>query len=581
MKEVKDIRLVVVDEKPESAESISRIMRDAGQLMPVQWANSPLRLENLINDASTPVVLANASLPWYPFDQICQTTQQYGLVTIALGATPDTSLELRVLRQGAICLANPEHPALLEQQVQLALQLCGLKNEIQRKQSQLDSLDTRCDALLDTAAEPIAYTSEGVITSANSAFATLVGADNSADLSGRLISDFIAAESLYDFSRELRRLMRDESNHVQMDNALIASLQGHNSSAIVFMHNVEINGEHSIQILIREQAAGQQAASSTAATSTRQQRGFEKALPNKIKTTPDALPSLAIVHDQSSYEPAEPVPLKAPLDRNNINGMMARLSAWEAQTGGPASKSISDSANDAYSVEALPQLLQKQSARVEAQPLLSLHSDNNMVLTRIKSDDRLMPISQMLVQPLDGESATWLLEQANQLALPEQWVLAPVSQGLISASCIEQLQTLNASKQLVLGLSEEALHNDFHGSNQFLLQLQKIGMKAALWSNSPASVLADCLSDLANSVRSGIHCVVLDASHSPTLSQEQADSSWSRLLSLCHSNNIALIVQRPEDEASLQTWWRLGIGWCMTESQVTINKFQQTGTTAK
>jgi PAS domain-containing protein len=581
MKEVKDIRLIVIDEKPESAESISRVLRDSGQLVPVQWANSPLRLENLISQSPTPIILANASLPWFPFDQICQMAQQHDYVTIALGITPDTTLELRVLRQGAVCLANPENPSLFEQQLQQAFKLCYLKREIAEKTAQIEALDGRCDALLDTAAEPIAYTSEGVITDANAAFAKVVGADNSADLSGRLISDFIAPESLYDFSRQLRRLMRDESSHIQMDDAAIATLQGSSSPAIVFMHNVEIDGEHSTQILIRDCAQADRSAVRAEPASSSREQTFTQPLRSKIKAAPDALPSLSIVHDQSDYEPDTPLQLKAALDKNNINGMMARLNAWETQHDALAERVIGDSANDAYAIASLPELLVKEEASIELQPMLALHANNSMQLARIKAGDRLMPISQTLTESLDSISAHWLLAKLNEHTDNDQLIIAPVSKDIISANSIEFLQQIKANKNLLLGLSENSLSSDFHGSNQFLLQLQKLGLKASLWSQSPASVLADCLSDLANSVRSGIHSIVLDHSHNPVMDDSELEADWARLVSLCQKYDIEIIAQRPNDEQDLQTWWRLGIGWCMTENNAQAGKLQQTGTTAK
>lgn len=588
MKNITNTKLIVIDEKPESAEAIAHALRDAGKMLPVNWVNSALRLQKAIEadlDCNQ-IVLANANLPWLPMDQVCQICSEHNIITIALGDIPNSTLELRVLRQGAFALVNPSHPGLLEQRLNQAIQQSLNMLSLRQQERKLEDMSLRCDALLDTAAEPIAYTSEGVITSANPLFAEAVGADDEVQLVGRLISDFIGPESLYQFSRNLRTLMRGDNNQLHMEDTAISCLGGNSSPAAVFMSNVTVDGEHSTQILLRNHnvqhavTASRKAALKPEASQLLNLMDVPlgQHLKQKIQSTQKVASGLKLVHDQKSIDTHYQVELKKTLEDSSLNSMMARLSAWGNEVASP-NEELAISANDAFRMPPLPELLAKGEASLCTQPLLSMHGDEPLLLARIKSGDALMPISQMLEDNGDSTSVQWLLEQLKTVAKDSQLVLGPITKEGIRAASIEVLQELNLNNQLILGVSEQTLSSDYHGSSQFLLQLQKLDMKVALWMNSPAAVLSGLLADLADSVRSGIHTLVLSDQDFPVITQEGFQSEeWAQLIGLCQRNNIQLIAPRPFNEEQLQTWWQIGAGWCLAGENAASSKMQQTGT---
>lgn len=588
MHQITDIKLLVIDEKPDSAEAIARILRDAGLLMPVNWVNSALRLQKLIESESGLIAIANANLPWLPLDQICQLCSDNRIFTIALGEIPDPTLELRVLRQGATALVSPSYAGLLEQRVHQAMAQTRLHRQMIQQDKQLCDLSNRCDALLDTSKEPVAYTSEGVITSVNNAFANIVGAEEPMQLVGRLVSDFIGPESLYHFSRHLRTLMRGDSEHVQMDNAAVSTLHGTVTNAHLFMDNIQVDGEHSTQIVLRDCQANDLSAG--ASISQRPEASqllnlmdmpLGKQLKDQMQPRNKPVPALSLVQNHKAGEAKQAAKLKPALEHTGIGNMMARLTAWDSKDHDGNDKNHR-SANDHISLEPLREMLQAGKISLCTQPLLGLHADEPMLLARIKVGDTLMPVSQMLEDISDQDTINWVLKELRKLAQNSQLVLGPVSKETVNADSVELLQQINPAGKLVLGLSESTLGGDYHGSSQFLLQLQKFNMKTALWMNSTPTVLAGLLTDLPDSIRSGIHTVVLNAGETPVITQDQIkNKDWAQLVSICQKNNIEMIAPRPDSEEQLQTWWRLGVGWCLSGDSAVFNALEHTGTSDK
>lgn len=586
MQQITDIKLIVIDEKPDSAEAIGRILRDASLIVPINWVNNALRLQQTIEAEEGLIAIANANLPWLPLEHICQLCNEHNMVTLALGEVPNPSLELRALRQGALSLVHPNHAGLLEQRVLQAISQTRMHAAKGQQDKQLTDLTDRCDALLDTSKEPVAYTIEGVITSANNAFALAVGAENSVQVVGRLVSDFIGPESLYQFSRQLRTLIRGDSKHVQMDNTAICTLQGTVTSAHLFMDNIQVNDEHSTQILLRDCKTNHAKAPLNSPQRPEASQMLNlmdtplgKQLKGQLQTDNKPAPALALVPSNQADVTSSQTALKAALEHSAINSMMARLSAWDAQEATQRSNH-GTSANDQTSVAPLQTLLEEGKASLCTQPLLGLHADEPMLLARVQAGNTLMPVAQML-EDLGGEnSVDWLLKQLDKMAEGAQLVLGPVSKTAVNASSIERIQTIKNASNLVLGMSEHTLSSDYHGSSQFLLQLQKLNMKTALWMNSTPSVLSGLLNDLATSVRSGINTIVLKAVETPVIQNDEIQSQeWATLIHICQQNNIQLVAPRPHSTEQLQTWWRLGIGWCLAGENAAISQLKHTGTT--
>lgn len=568
--------IVVVDEQPETAEFISRVMHDAGQSISVLWANSALRLQKNIESDSPHLVIAQSDLSWLPIGKICELCNNLNSVVLALGDNSSSQLELKSISHGAFAYINREQQPLMVLQIDRGLQYAQLLSKQLEQAQQVENLGNRCAALLDTAKEPIAYTSEGVITGANPAFAKLVGASNVAGVVGRLISDYIAPKSLYKFSHALRTLIRGEQSHLHLEGTAFITAGYRTAQTDLLLQNLIIDGEHSTQLLVRDAQvdansasplavetdpadafAAQPPAANTFALSAQLAQAAKKSV---------QLPGLSVV---PPLAPANPYSFEVQpaLGHDKLESTLCQINGRN-DTANKHRKSDAIehpySANDALIAQSLSGVLTSDTAELCAQPLFNLHADSNMVIARIRTGDKLMPISQVLEEPWDYNTTRWLFTQLKTLAENSKLVLGPISKDTINAESIELLQELPLENSLVLGISEQTLSHDYHGSSQFLLQCQKLKIGIALWMDSTPKVVSDLLNDLPDSVRSGIKTLVLNKQIPPVEDAESLEQDWKYLLGTCQQNKIQLIAPAPEDKEALQTSWQLGAAWCLT-----------------
>ena len=562
--------IVVVDEQPETAEFISRVMHDAGQSISVLWANSALRLQKNIESHSPHLVIARSDLSWFPIGKICELCEHFNAVILAYGDDASSRLELKAISHGAFAYINKEQQALMVLQIDRGVHYAQLLNKQHEQSKQVEDLGARCAALLDTAKEPIAYTSEGVITGANSAFAKLVGVTDAAGATGRLISDFIGPKSLYKFSHALRTLIRGEQSHKHLENTTFITAGYRPAQADLLLQNLVIDGEHSTQILVRDLKLGAATpeqpivAPKLEQTAVADNFALNPQLSN-IAAKAVKLPELTVV---PPLAPANPhgFELKPALNIDKLESTFNRINASNTSDAGNKNAPVSndDPANDELIRQSLAGVLTSDAAELCTQPLAQLHADRSMVVARIRAGDKLLPISQVLEEPWDHNTARWLFTQLEALADHSQLVLGPISKDTINAASIELLQELPLTNSLVLGISEQTLSQDYHGSSQFLLQCQKLKIGIALWMDSTPKVVADLLNDLPDSVRSGVKTLVLHNQRAPVTNGQALDDDWKYLLATCKENKIQLVAPMPEDQQGLQTWWQLGVDWCLT-----------------
>lgn len=564
--------IVVVDEQSDTAEYISRVLHDAGQSISVLWANSALRLQKNITADAPCVVIAKSDLAWLPIAKICELSNELNAVVLSLGDESRSQAELTAISHGAFGFINKQQQALLVLQIDRAVQHAQLLYQHRARQQQIDDLNGRCAALLDTANEPIAYTSEGVITGGNQAFASLAGADKPTDLVGRLVSDFIAPKSLYKFSHALRKMIRNEQSHLELDNTDFITTGYRTAKTKLLLQNLLIDGEHSTQVLLRNievnnaaatthdtQAQSTEVDSSNAWEQPLQAEENEQIAIAALNAEQAPLPALTVVPSLANSRQIH-FTLKPALEDGQLTSMLGQLAAVEPAEQAPTE----NSANDDLITQSLAGVLTSNEAELCTQALLNLHADREMVVARIKTGNQLLPISQVLEEPWDINTSRWLFKQLECLAEQSQLVLGPVGRETINATSIDLLRDLPLKRNLVLGVAEQTLSHEYHSSSQFLLQCQKLKIGIALWMDSTPQVLLNLLRELPDSIRSGISTIVLNEAEAPEIDHNLVSGAWAELLSNCEHYKTQLIAPVPDSKQRLQTWWQLGVDWCFT-----------------
>ena len=85
-----------------------------------------------------------------------------------------------------------------------------MRRNVRRIEAALRESERRCEALLDSSRDPIAYVHEGMHVRANKAYLEMFGFDEFEDVEGMSILDMIAPDDADDFKALLKRLSKGE-----------------------------------------------------------------------------------------------------------------------------------------------------------------------------------------------------------------------------------------------------------------------------------------------------------------------------------------------------------------------------------
>src|SRR4029077_12671955 len=84
----------------------------------------------------------------------------------------------------------------------------NMRRSVRRLEASLRETEKRCDALLDSSRDPIAYVHEGMHVRANKAYLEIVGYEEFEEIEGMSILDMIAPDDADDFKTLLKKLSK-------------------------------------------------------------------------------------------------------------------------------------------------------------------------------------------------------------------------------------------------------------------------------------------------------------------------------------------------------------------------------------
>ena len=122
-------------------------------------------------------------------------------------AAPTTRSCRRSARRPRIALRNrPDH--LRSASSSASSRACCMRRSVRRLESQLRETERRCDSLLDSSRDPIAYVHEGMHVRANKAYLEMFGFEEFEEIEGMSILDMIAPDDADDFKALLKQAVQ-------------------------------------------------------------------------------------------------------------------------------------------------------------------------------------------------------------------------------------------------------------------------------------------------------------------------------------------------------------------------------------
>jgi multidomain signaling protein FimX len=248
------IKLLLVDDSLEDAEKLTSMLRNASITVRAAHARSLAEVDEHLKAQTPDIILASISTATATFADVAHSASRGGkdvALIVMLGSLQEDAIA-DALREGASAVASRGRADLFVAVVRREFDSLKMRRSVRRLEANLRESERRCDALLESAHDPIAYVHEGMHVRANQAYLDIFGHADFAEIEGMSILDMIAPEAAGDFKTLLKSLSRGETPPAKLDIKLRRS-NGATFPAVMEFAAASFEGEPCQQIVLRQQ----------------------------------------------------------------------------------------------------------------------------------------------------------------------------------------------------------------------------------------------------------------------------------------------------------------------------------------
>jgi len=248
------IKILFIEKSVEDAEQIVSLLRNNGIAVRPARATNAEQVQAALDDLGPDVVLYDPAVGTVALPDLLHQLDANGrdLSVIAVVPQVDNTIVSDFFINGVRAIALRPQPKQLLAVVQREFEALNTRRQLRRLETALRESERRCDALLDSSTDAIAYVHEGMHVRANQAYLDTFGYAEFDDLLGLPVLDMIGSTQAEDFKATLKSLSRGEKPSGPME------LQARRADASTFKAMVEFahatfEGEPCVQIVFRRQ----------------------------------------------------------------------------------------------------------------------------------------------------------------------------------------------------------------------------------------------------------------------------------------------------------------------------------------
>lgn len=245
------VRLLIVDDSGENAETIVSTLRNSGiAVRPARPQNNE-ELAQIIGGQPIDLVLA-APAQSIPLLQVTQQIAASGkdipMILLAEAVNESEWVEASANGFRAVTLRHrPEHLLAVVRNEWTDLHA---RRGLRRIEAQMRETERRCDALISSSRDPIAYVHEGMHIRANEAYLEMFGFESFEDVEGISLLDMVAPQHVEGFKQLLKSLSKGEAPPPQYQ------VDARNQDGAIFAATMEFTpatyeGESCLQVVFR------------------------------------------------------------------------------------------------------------------------------------------------------------------------------------------------------------------------------------------------------------------------------------------------------------------------------------------
>lgn len=254
MKHDNVIKILFIEDSVEDAELLINILRNGGIAVRPARAASDAEIRACLDELVPDLVLMNPDIAGIEPDtvmrQLSASGRDLALIAVVNQLQPDAVADLMVIGSRGVALR--QRPDQVLAVVLREFEALSTRRQVRRLETSLRETERRCDALLDSSRDAIAYVHEGMHVRVNQAYLDAFGFAELDDVLGLPILDLIAGTHADDFKNTLRSLSRSEKTPPPME--LLARRDNASTfTATVDFAHATFEGEACLQIVFRQQ----------------------------------------------------------------------------------------------------------------------------------------------------------------------------------------------------------------------------------------------------------------------------------------------------------------------------------------
>ena len=248
------IKILFIENSVEDAEQIITLLRNSGLAVRPARATTADQIHAALEELGPDLVLFNPSVNGLPLRSVVQQIDASArdIALLACVAKIDDQIVAEMFQDGAQGVGSRAQPKQLVTVIKREFESLHMRRQVRRLESALRESERRCDALLDSSNDPIAYVHEGMHVRANRSYLDTFGYADYDDLLGLPVLDLIGPADADNFKNLLRSLSRGEKADYRME-LHARRADGSTFPATAEFAHATFEGETCLQIVFRRQ----------------------------------------------------------------------------------------------------------------------------------------------------------------------------------------------------------------------------------------------------------------------------------------------------------------------------------------
>lgn len=248
------VRIVLIDDKLEDAEQSISLLRNGGIAVRPSRPESRKDLESVLANGGCDLVLASVTSKTIPFKEVLAalTASTKDITVVALLEHIDDKTGLVLIAHDVRAYALRGQAQSIQFAVRREFSILENRRAVRRLEASLRETERRCDALIASSRDPIAYVHEGMHIRANQAYLEMFGYTEFSEIEGLPLLDLFAGGDVQEFRQILKQVSQGQPPPKNMEFTAMRA-DGETFDAVMEFAQASYEGEPCLQIVMRPQ----------------------------------------------------------------------------------------------------------------------------------------------------------------------------------------------------------------------------------------------------------------------------------------------------------------------------------------